>query len=120
MTVAQSSNPRSLSASPANSDVRGAPEFATDVRESINAYFSREGIQPRANADMIVKTIIMLTVYVGSYGLILSGQLPLYAMWLLCFVMGVAMAGIGFSVCHDALHGAYLRSRRGNRLLGYI
>ena len=69
---------------------------------------------------MVVKTIVLLTVYVGSYGLILSGQLPLSIMWLLCFVMGVAMAGIGFSVCHDALHGAYVRSRRANRILGYI
>jgi linoleoyl-CoA desaturase len=30
------------------------------------------------------------------------------------------MAGIGFSVTHDALHGAYARSARANRLIGYF
>jgi linoleoyl-CoA desaturase len=41
-------------------------------------------------------------------------------MWVLCFVMGIGMAGIGFSVTHDALHGAYSASSRVNRLIGYF
>ena len=41
-------------------------------------------------------------------------------MWLLCFVMGIGMAGIGFSVTHDALHGAYSASPRVNRLIGCL
>ncbi|MGH7447683.1 MAG: hypothetical protein ACRELT_08985 [Longimicrobiales bacterium] len=37
----------------------------------------------------------------------------------LCVLMGVGMAGVGFSVAHDALHGAYSSNPRITRLLGY-
>jgi linoleoyl-CoA desaturase len=33
--------------------------------------------------------------------------------------MGVGMAGVGFSVSHDALHGAYSNSKLINRIIGY-
>src|SRR5688572_9000150 len=61
---------------------------------------------------------MLVALYFGSYGLIISGLLPLPLMWLLCFVMGIGMAGIGFSVTHDALHGAYSASPRVNRVIG--
>lgn len=35
------------------------------------------------------------------------------------FVMGVAAAGIGFTISHDSLHGAYSSSKRVNRVLGF-
>jgi linoleoyl-CoA desaturase len=69
---------------------------------------------------MIIKTVTLVAVYLGSYGLIISGFLSLPWMWFLCFVMGIGMAGIGFSVTHDALHGAYSASPRVNRLIGYL
>ncbi|MDZ7772186.1 MAG: acyl-CoA desaturase [Balneolaceae bacterium] len=68
---------------------------------------------------MVVKTVILLTVFYGSYALIISGQLSLNAMWFLCFMMGIGMAGIGFSISHDALHGAYSSNKTVNRMLGF-
>ena len=95
-------------------------DFAREVKARVNDYFERNGLSRHANAAMITKTVILVVLYFGSYGLIVSGLLPLPWMWLLCFVMGVAMAGIGFSVTHDALHGAYSASPRVNRLIGYF
>ncbi|MEX0845871.1 MAG: acyl-CoA desaturase, partial [Balneolaceae bacterium] len=40
-------------------------------------------------------------------------------MWFFSFLMGVGMAGIGFSVSHDALHGAYSSNKKINRALGF-
>ena len=94
-------------------------DFADELKQRVNEYFVRNGLSRHANAAMIVKTVILVGTYVGTYGLILTGLLPLSGQWLACFVMGVAMAGIGFSVAHDALHGAYSASPRVNRLLGY-
>ncbi|WGF86722.1 fatty acid desaturase family protein [Marinivivus vitaminiproducens] len=69
---------------------------------------------------MAVKTAVLLVAYFGSYGLILSGWPSLLGLWCLCVVMGVALAGLGFCVCHDALHGAYSADRRVNRTLGVV
>lgn len=94
--------------------------FVRDVKSGVDAHFRDTDLSKHANAAMVVKTVILLTAYFGSYTLILSGLLSLAVMWLLCLVMGVAMAGIGFCVAHDALHGAYSANPRVNRTLGYL
>ena len=67
---------------------------------------------------MIFKTIAMLAITFVPYILIMSNQLSLGTMWALTFVMGIGVAGIGFSIAHDALHGAYSSNPRVNTLLG--
>jgi len=61
----------------------------------------------------------MLTLYIGSYAIIISGQFPLEIMWFATFLMGVGMAGVGFSISHDALHRAYSSNKHVNNILGY-
>ncbi len=93
-------------------------DFAKTVNRRVNAFFDERGLSKHANASMVTKTVVLFTLYFGSYALIISGILPLWAMWAMCVVMGVGMAGIGFSVSHDALHGAYSSNKTVNRLLG--
>ncbi|WP_350356571.1 fatty acid desaturase family protein [Fodinibius halophilus] len=85
----------------------------------MNAYFEENNISKHANAQMVAKTIILLTFYFGTYGLIISGQFGLWGMALLCVLLGIGMAGIGFSISHDALHGAYSPNKYVNQILGY-
>jgi len=94
-------------------------EFSKTVKQRVDQYFEENELSKHANLQMIVKTVVMLTLFLGSYGLIISGQLSLGIMWFLTFVMGVAAAGIGFSISHDALHGAYSSNKRVNRVLGF-
>jgi linoleoyl-CoA desaturase len=94
--------------------------FSREVRVRVDDYFEDNRLSRHANAAMITKTVALVALYFGSYGLIISGSLSWPWMWLLCFVMGIALAGIGFSVTHDALHGAYSASPRVNRLIGYF
>ena len=78
--------------------------FAREVKARVNDYFEQNRLSRHANAAMITKTVVLVALYFGSYGLIISGLLSLPLMWFLCFAMGIGMAGIGFSVTHDALH----------------
>src|SRR4051812_45450406 len=95
-------------------------DFAREVKVRVDAYFTRNKLSKHANTTMITKTVVLVFLYFGSYGLILSGLLPLPWMWFLCLALGVGMAGIGFAVTHDALHGAYSADPRVNRLLGHV
>lgn len=97
----------------------GTKEFARELKQEVNNYFEEHNLSKHANAQMVAKTVILLTTYFGAYGLIMSGSFGMWEMALLCFVMGVGMAGIGFSISHDALHGAYSSNKTVNRLLGY-
>src|SRR5690606_41032942 len=89
-----------------------AREFSEAVKQRVNAYFENNNLSRHANSSMIVKSIVLLSVYFGTYALLMTGAFPLWAMWLMCVVMGIGMAGIGFSVSHDALHGAYSESNK--------
>ena len=93
-------------------------EFSKTVKKKVAEYFKENNLSENANASMVLKTIILLTVYFGAYALIIFGGLSLNWMWALAFVMGVGMAGIGFSISHDALHGAYSSNSRINTALG--
>lgn len=86
---------------------RSSREFSKTVKQRVDQYFNENGLSRHANLQMVVKTVVILTLFLGSYALIISGLFSLGTMWFLTFLMGVAAAGIGFSISHDALHGAY-------------
>jgi linoleoyl-CoA desaturase len=94
-------------------------QFIEAVKERVAGYFERTGLSQKANAAMVARTVIVLGTVVGSYLLILSGWFGAWTMLGLCVALGVGMAGMGFCVAHDALHGAYSSNTRVNRLLGY-
>jgi linoleoyl-CoA desaturase len=93
-------------------------EFAAEVKQRVERYFTDRGLSDKANAGMVAKTVILLGLTFGTFALILTNQLPGLAMLGLAVVMGIGMAGIGFAVSHDALHGAYARRPLVNRLVG--
>ena len=102
--------------------VKFAPDreqaFIQELKDRVNAYFTEQGIGQKANAAMVMKTITMLSLTFVPYFLILFGGFPPLAMLGLAIVMGIGMAGCGFSIAHDALHGAYSSNRRVNAALG--
>lgn len=93
--------------------------FVKDLKSQVQAYFDSKNISSKANTRMVVKTIALLCMTFGAYALIMSNQVSLFGMWALAVVMGVGKAGIGFSISHDALHGAYSSKKYVNRLLGF-
>ncbi len=94
-------------------------DFYRTLNKRVYGYFRETGKSPHANASMIIKTVVMLALFIVPYVLIISGMLPLWGMWLATFIMGVGAAGIGMSVMHDANHGSYSKNPRINKLLGY-
>lgn len=94
-------------------------DFLRSVRTEADAYFSTRGLSQKANAPMILKAIAMGLLTFVPYGLILSGSFSGIWMAALALLSGFGIAGIGFSVGHDALHGSFTTHARVNRLLGW-
>ena len=93
--------------------------FASEVKERVATYFQSRNLSQGANASMLLKAGVMLGLTFGSYGLILSNHFTPWAMLGLCVLMGIGIAGIGFGIAHDALHGAYSRRPWINQLMGF-
>jgi linoleoyl-CoA desaturase len=94
-------------------------QFGDEVKRRVADYFQQNHLSDKANAAMVAKTITLFALTFGCYGLILSNRFDPWAMLGLAIVMGVGVAGLGFSVAHDALHGAYSKHPAVNRALGF-
>lgn len=93
-------------------------QFFRELKSRINSYFEDNGISKNADYRMVSKTIILLASYLGIYAIFFLIPLSYPMLIALGIVAGVAYAGIGMSIMHDANHGAYARSAKWNRLLG--
>ena len=98
---------------------RDAAHFAGDVKARVGAYFTSRNLSRHASAAMVAKTVIILSVTVFAYGLLLTNAFGPWQMLGLAGVIGMGIAGIGFCVAHDALHGAYSEDPQVNTALGY-
>ncbi len=81
--------------------------FTEELNQRVSAYFKERKISMRGNAQLYVKAILMIGIYMGSFILILTA--PMSAWWalFLAVIMGIGEAGIGMSVMHDGAHGSF-------------
>jgi linoleoyl-CoA desaturase len=94
-------------------------DFHAELKRSVARYFAESGRSPHGDRRMWLKTVAMVAWAAGSYLLLLLVDAAAWQRVLLAASLGLAMAGIGFSVMHDANHGSYAEGRRANRVLGF-
>ncbi len=94
-------------------------EFVTELRNDVKNYFMNNGIEKYGGSKILIKTLLMATVYFVPYGLMLSGLIsslgPVLISWV---VMGLGMSGLGLVTMHDANHGSFSKKRWVNNLFG--
>lgn len=96
-------------------------EFSSTLKKRVQDYFKDNNISKHGNTKMIVKTVIMFLIYFIPYAFVISGTVSNPLLYLgLWAIMGVGMSGIGFSIMHDAAHGAYSKSVKVNKMLGNV
>jgi linoleoyl-CoA desaturase len=99
---------------------RGDPAFRRALHEGVAATLSAVGHDGTATTAMWGKILFWLTTTTACWLVLVSGVLP--AAWALplCAVFGLCMAGTGFNIGHDAIHGAISRHRAVNGLLAHV
>jgi linoleoyl-CoA desaturase len=97
---------------------REAAAFVAEIKGEVAAWFARTGRSEKANAAMVTKTVVLLGGLVGGYLLLITNTVSGWGAFAVVLGMGVTMAGVGFSVAHDALHGAYSSRPWVNTVVG--
>ncbi len=92
--------------------------FFQSLKKSTDAYFKENGIKKTGNWELYAKTIILIPAAIAIYVSLLVFQLPVIISLLLCALLGITLASIGFNVMHDACHGSYSSKKWVNKLLG--
>lgn len=93
--------------------------FKLELRRRVDAYFARTGKSRHADGRMVAKTITFLAAGIGLMALLFSGVLPALAALPVAMVLGLVVAGIGFNIGHDAVHGSYSGNRKIDAVLGF-
>lgn len=93
--------------------------FFSTLRKRVDSYFRDNNISKHYNTEMVIKSIVMLGLYIGSFILVITLQPTFGITMLLWTIMGFSKAGIGMSVMHDANHGAYSSRSKVNLWMGH-
>lgn len=97
------------------------PDFVRILRKRVNDYFVENNISRHGNWKMVLKTILLVSALLIPYTLILINAFSSpWLVLLLWLMIAVASAGIGFSVMHDANHGAYSSIPWVNKIVGKV
>jgi linoleoyl-CoA desaturase len=94
-------------------------EFHADLKSRIDAWFERSGRSPKANGAMLAKTVAVLAWAAASWTALVFGNLTWWQAALLAISLGLALAGIGFNVMHDANHGSWSKRAGVNAVLAF-
>jgi linoleoyl-CoA desaturase len=92
--------------------------FRKELNKRVDAYFNSKNIAPRDNPAMYVKTAIILSWVVSAWTLTLFGPPIIWLKIAGCVLLGLGIAGVGFSVGHDANHGGYSSKKWVNTIVG--
>jgi len=94
------------------------PEFIIELRKKVNDYFEQNNISKYGNPSIIVKSVLMIILYILPFILMISGVIVSIPGILICWIiMGIGMAGIGMVLMHDANHRTFSKNQTTNKWL---
>lgn len=93
-------------------------EFVKALKKNVKEYFTSKGISRKANMQMVLKTIVMLSLYIAPFVILLTVPVPTWLALVLVVISGIGIAGVGMSVMHDGSHGAYSKRKWVNDMFG--
>lgn len=94
-------------------------DFFAVLRKRVDEYFRENKISKNYDSSMVIKTIVLLSLYILPFIYLLVFKPGTGLSMTLWSIMGFALAGIGMSIMHDANHGAYSSSSKVNYWLGH-
>lgn len=93
--------------------------FSRTVKSRVSDYFRINNKSTYANRAMILKALVIIVLWLGSYGLLISDTVPVAYTFPLWGFLGISIALVTINVGHDALHGAFSKKKWVNDLLGH-
>jgi linoleoyl-CoA desaturase len=93
--------------------------FTDTLKKRIQEYFDKNKIEETGNHHLYIKTGVLVSALVGIYIALVFFTPPVWIAILLCALLGVNLAAIGFNVMHDGAHGSYSGKKTVNEIMAY-
>lgn len=93
--------------------------FAATLRARVNDYFKTRQLANTGNGKLYVKSITLVTTAIALYTILLALTMPLWLSCLLCILLGINFAAIGFNIMHEGGHQSFAKSKWLNTASAY-
>ncbi len=94
-------------------------DFQTQLKDEVNNYFEKNKIKRTGNYQLYIKTTTFISLLVVLYYILVFVRPTWWISLPLCAMLGAALAGVGFNIMHDAVHGSFSSRKWVNKLFGY-
>jgi linoleoyl-CoA desaturase len=81
-------------------------DFRRALKQRVDAYFEETGLTHKDQPAIYVKAFVLLATVIGSYCVLVFTDVSVWFKAVAAITFGLAGAGIGFNVMHDAGHRA--------------
>ena len=95
-------------------------DFFSELIKKVDDYMEKKGGNRFADSSIYIKGGFLITLYISSYILLLSGSLNTLLSILLVMIMGLSGVMIVFNIVHDASHNVLFKNKSLNRALAYF
>ncbi len=93
--------------------------FFNALKSKVDSYFKSNNIRETGNYKLYLKTVFLSISAIALYLILVFFTPSVWLSIVLCSLLGLNLAGIGFNVMHDGAHGSFSRKTWVNELMGY-
>jgi linoleoyl-CoA desaturase len=91
--------------------------FFTTLRQRVNEYFKKTGLNKQDDPGMYLKTTIQLSMWAGFYACMLSNYFHGWLLFMFQIAFHFTMFLMSVGIAHDGSHGAYSKRPWLNKLM---
>src|SRR5690606_28567822 len=93
--------------------------FASTLRTRVNDYFKTRQLANTGNRKLYIKSITLVATAIALYIILLSLTMPIWLSCMLCVLLGINFAAIGFNIMHEGGHQSFSKSKIFNSISAY-
>lgn len=93
--------------------------FASTLRGRVNDYFKTRQLANTGNRKLYIKSVTLITTVISLYTILLAVTMPIWLSCLLCMLLGINFAAIGFNIMHEGGHQSFSKSKLLNSISAY-
>lgn len=93
--------------------------FASTLRARVSDYFKSQQLSNTGNRRLYIKSVMLVATAIGLYTVLLSLTMPVWLSCLLCVLLGITFAIIGFNIMHEGGHQSFSKSSLLNNISAY-
>ena len=98
---------------------KGSSRFFKVLKERVDSYFAERGLHPAGNRTLLKKGVFQVLCTGFLYSVLVFFTPPTAIAALLCILLGISLAVVGFNVMHEGGHQTFSRHKWLNEVAAY-